>query len=223
MSTSQEIRMRVGQNIRRRREEMNLSQEELAHAIGKKSRSAISKIEKGTNDVGQSDLLAIAAALDTTAADLLDGPKILSDLTQNTQRIVRLPVLGAIAGGIPIEAYEDATSDEYVDFSPPRRGDDQKFMALRVEGDSMEPQISDGDTAILELCYEWHNGAVMAVYVNGYNATLKRVRIDHNGYLTLQPFNPSHEPQTYTPEEQQSLPVKPLGLLLETRKKWQNK
>ena len=40
----------------------------------------------------------------------------------------------------------------------------------------MEPQISDGDTAILELCYEWHNGAVMAVYVNGYNATLKRVR-----------------------------------------------
>ena len=82
MSTSQEIRMRVGQNIRRRREEMNLSQEELAHAIGKKSRSAISKIEKGTNDVGQSDLLAIAAALDTTAADLLDGPKIVSALTQ---------------------------------------------------------------------------------------------------------------------------------------------
>lgn len=46
MDTSQEIRMRVGQNIRRRREEMNMSQEELAHAIGKKSRSAISKIEK---------------------------------------------------------------------------------------------------------------------------------------------------------------------------------
>ena len=91
MSTSQEIRMRVGQNIRRRREEMNLSQEELAHAIGKKSRSAISKIEKGTNDVGQSDLLAIAAALDTTAADLLDGPKIVSALTQNTQCVALMP------------------------------------------------------------------------------------------------------------------------------------
>lgn len=223
MDTSQEIRMRVGQNIRRRREEMNMSQEELAHAIGKKSRSAISKIEKGTNDVGQSDLIAIANALDTTAGDLIDGPAKVSAQPQNTRRVVRLPVLGAIAGGVPIEAYQDAASDEYVDFSLPRGSDDHKFMALQVEGDSMEPQISDGDTAILELCYEWHNGAVMAVYVNGYNATLKRVRIDHNGYLMLQPFNPSHEPTTYTPEEQQALPVKPLGLLLETRKKWQNK
>lgn len=84
----------------------------------------------------------------------------------------------------------------------------------------MEPYIGDGDIAVIEVDYEWHNGAVMAVYVNGYNATLKRVRIDHNGFLTLQPFNPTHEPMTYTPEEQAGLPVKPLGLLVETRKKW---
>lgn len=47
METSDEIRKRVGQNIRKRRQEMGMSQEELAFAIGKKSRSAVSKIELG--------------------------------------------------------------------------------------------------------------------------------------------------------------------------------
>lgn len=220
METSEEIRKRVGLNIRKRRIELDMSQEELAHAIGKKSRSAISKIELGVNDIGQSDLNAIAEALKTTAGDLIDEAQLEIEAYDKKKSIVRLPVLGAIAGGSPIEAYEDITAEEYIDFSLEGENDDRKFIALRVDGDSMEPYIGDGDVAIIEICYEWHNSAVMAVYVNGYNATLKRVRIDHNGFLTLQPFNPSHEPMTYTPEEQEELPVKPLGLLVETRKKW---
>lgn len=221
METSEEIRKRVGLNIRKRRIELDMSQEELAHAIGKKSRSAISKIELGVNDIGQSDLNAIAEALKTTAGDLIDEAQLEIEAYDKKKSIIRLPVLGAIAGGSPIEAYEDITAEEYIDYSLEGGNDDRKFMALRVDGDSMEPYIGDGDVAIIRVCYEWHNGAVMAVYVNGYNATLKRVRIDHNGFLTLQPFNPAHEPMTYTPEEQKKLPVKPLGLLVETRKKWQ--
>ena len=55
----------------------------------------------------------------------------------------------------------------------------------------------------------------------GYNATLKRIRIAHNGLLTLQPFNPNHEPQIFTPEEQETLPVRPLGILVELRKRYE--
>lgn len=217
MATSEEIRKRVGRNIRDRRQLLGMSQEELAHAIGKKSRSAVSKIELGVNDIGQSDLNAIAMALDTTAGDLLDGFNIgKPGPSRDHPEFLRLAVLGAIAGGTPIEAYQDPAADETVDIPYTTR----TMFALKVSGNSMEPYICDGDTAILEATYEWHNGAVMAVYVNGYNATLKRVRIDHNGFLTLQPFNPTHEPMTYTPEEQAELPVKPLGLLVETRKKW---
>lgn len=220
METSDEIRKRVGQNIRKRRQEIGMSQEELALAIGKKSRSAVSKIELGVNDIGQSDLNAIASALGTTAGDLIDGSQKNQSAEENNSLIVRLPILGAIAGGTPIEAYQNAQAENYIDFSIRKSSSDQQYIALKVEGDSMEPYIGDGDVAVIEVCYEWHNGAVMAVYVNGYNATLKRVRIDHNGFLTLQPFNPSHEPMTYTPEEQAKLPVRPLGLLIETRKKW---
>ena len=57
--------------IRARREELNLSQEELAKRMGYKSRSSINKIEMGENDIPQSKVEAFARALNTTPAYLM--------------------------------------------------------------------------------------------------------------------------------------------------------
>ena len=57
--------------IRRRREELGLSQDELAKKLGYKSRSSINKIEKGENDIPQSKIVAFAEALDTTPEYLM--------------------------------------------------------------------------------------------------------------------------------------------------------
>lgn len=64
--------MTLGDKIRIRREEAGLSQDELAHKLGYKSRSTIAKLESGVNDLTQSKLKAFADALNTTVADLLD-------------------------------------------------------------------------------------------------------------------------------------------------------
>lgn len=61
--------------IRARREELNMSQEELAKKLGYKSRSSINKIEKGENDIPQSKIVAFAHALDTTPEDLMGWQK----------------------------------------------------------------------------------------------------------------------------------------------------
>ena len=87
--------------IKSRREELSMSQDELARRMGYKSRSSINKIEKGENDIPQSKIKAFAEALDTTPeylmgwssdgiieikADdekkLLDGYRALNDLNQ---------------------------------------------------------------------------------------------------------------------------------------------
>ena len=57
--------------IRKRREELGLSQDELAKKFGYKSRSSINKIEKGENDIPQSKIVAFAEALDTTPEYLM--------------------------------------------------------------------------------------------------------------------------------------------------------
>ncbi len=63
--------MVVGEKIRARREELNMTQDELAERMGYKSRSTIAKIEKGVNDVTQTNLLKFAEVLNTTPRYLM--------------------------------------------------------------------------------------------------------------------------------------------------------
>ncbi len=58
-------------NIRKRRQELNMSQQELADKLGYKSRSAINKIELGKNELTQSKIIAFAKALNTTPGELM--------------------------------------------------------------------------------------------------------------------------------------------------------
>ena len=53
----------IGKRIRLRREELGITQEELAYRLGYKSKTTIAKIENGTNDIVQSKVLAFANAL----------------------------------------------------------------------------------------------------------------------------------------------------------------
>ena len=65
--------LKLYENIKMRRKELKMSQEELSLKVGYKSRSAISHIEKGERDIPESKIIAIANALNTTPA-LLMGP-----------------------------------------------------------------------------------------------------------------------------------------------------
>ena len=63
----------VGINIKKRRMELKMSQQELADAMGYKTRSTIAKIESGENDVSQKKLRKFAEILDTTVESLISG------------------------------------------------------------------------------------------------------------------------------------------------------
>lgn len=65
--------MSVGANIKKRRFELRMTQQELAEAMGYKTRSTIAKIEAGENDVSQKKLKKFASVLDTTVAELITG------------------------------------------------------------------------------------------------------------------------------------------------------
>ncbi len=74
--------MEIGDRIRIKREEIGLSQDELATKMGYKSRSSINKIENGTNDIPQSKVIAFAKVLNTTVAYLMGWDKQQQDTNQ---------------------------------------------------------------------------------------------------------------------------------------------
>lgn len=76
--------MSVGSNIRKRRFELGMSQQELADALGYKTRSTIAKIESGENDVTQKKLIRFAEVLDTTVEALVIGTTSFSSPTPSS-------------------------------------------------------------------------------------------------------------------------------------------
>ena len=104
--------MSLGTNIRKRRYELNLSQQELADAMGYKSRSTIAKIESGENDVTQSKLRKFAQALETTVEALLAGDAPLSPSPAPVPSAPDLPgrhrtVAVLLAGGKSVRNHQN--------------------------------------------------------------------------------------------------------------------
>ena len=63
--------MEIGDRIKSRREELGMTQEELAAKLHYKSKTTIAKIENGTNDIVQSKVVEFAKALKTSPAYLM--------------------------------------------------------------------------------------------------------------------------------------------------------
>lgn len=76
---------KIGKRIRSRREELGMTQEELASILGYKSKSTITKIESGVNDITQSKVLEFASALKTSAAYLMGWE---NNLTANNAELI---------------------------------------------------------------------------------------------------------------------------------------
>ena len=155
--------------IRQRREELGMSQEELAARMGYRSKSSITKIEKGINDIPQNKVEDFAAALETTTAWLLGLESEVSAVPAGFEplsRMTQVPLVGSIACGTPItaeqniERYIGVPADWHADF------------ALTCHGDSMAPTIRDGDIVCIRRQPEVEQGEIAAVRV-GEEATLK--------------------------------------------------
>ncbi len=112
-------------------------------------------------------------------------------------RMMRIPLRGRIAAGVPIEAIED--QDEYVDIASSIPRDDEVF-ALRVKGKSMiEDLIDDNDVVVVRAQQTARDGdTVVALLTNGASeageATLKRFYREKGGLIRLQPANSTMQP-----------------------------
>lgn len=121
--------------------------------------------------------------------------------------LVRVPILGNIVAGEPIDVTSDNFSiydeEDYVEISASMlRGNRAEMFALRVDGYSMiDDMISDGDIVILQAQEIANDGDVVAVWVDSEGTTLKRFyRETEQGLVRLQPRNPTMAPIYVEPD-----------------------
>jgi len=105
---------------------------------------------------------------------------------------LELPLLGAVAAGLPIEAVPD---NETVAVPPDMVRRQKENYVLRVEGNSMiEEQIRDGDYIVVQAQHTAEDGEMVVALVRGDSATVKKLYREPGGRIRLQPANPTMEP-----------------------------
>ncbi|MCS7033908.1 MAG: transcriptional repressor LexA [Phycisphaerae bacterium] len=118
--------------------------------------------------------------------------EIIADVLPDEERPTKLPLLGAIAAGSPIEAVENREEIDLEQLFRSRNG----VYVLRVRGDSMiEDHLCDGDYVVIERRDNPRNGEQVVALLDTGEATLKRFYREPGGRIRLQPANSFMEPR----------------------------
>lgn len=172
------------------RKEKGLTQEKFAK-IFHVGRSTVAMWETGVMPNGE--VVQEVARFFGVSVDYLLGESFTR--STNAPGAIRIPVLGSIPAGVPLEAIQDIEDYEEIDVSMLNGG--KEYFALKISGDSMAPNYLDGDVVLLRVAEECRSGQDCAVMVNDEEGVFKRVKLMENGMM-LHPLNPDFEPRFFT-------------------------
>ena len=185
--------MTLGEKVKLKREELNLSQEELAEKMNYKSKTSIHKIEVGITDLPLSKVKELAAVLKTTPAYLMgweeDKSQEDSNIDMNTVNTdyIMIPLYESISAGY------GASNSEFIEMIPVfgLKKNGTTYFAVKVEGDSMEPKIPNGSTIIIKKDIQIESGEIGAFNLNDENFVKQKKVVKDR--LILHSFNLAYD------------------------------
>lgn len=177
---------KFGESLKRIRDQRHMNQEDFGALLGT-TKQVISRYERGERSPKISLVSKYAEILGVSISELNgtaeQPPNNIVDISSLEHH--RIPLIGSVAAGTPIMAEEDYSI--YVDC--PCKAD----YALKIQGDSMNPNFLDGDVVFIRAQDTIdYDGQVLVVLLDD-SATLKHVYRQNNGLLLVSD-NPSYQP-----------------------------
>jgi len=192
----------------------NLRQAEIVERTGI-NKGALSSYLSGRYKPKQENIYRLAEALNVNEAWLMGADVPMERMNRSVNSRIVIPIYGRIAAGKPTEMMEDIIGEADITYLP----SDHEYIALKINGRSMEPALMDGDIVIVSRQPDVENGEIAVVAVNGNDATCKRVYKYSNG-VRLVPINPEFEPIILNKQEIDEIPVRIIGKVVESRHRW---
>ena len=220
--------MTFGERIYKLRTEKQMTQDELAAAVGYKSRSTIAKIESGERDCHQSMIALLARALGVTPAYLmgwtddaiktheflktLHNPENTSEQVKEQDRFIDsiiantkpVPLVGRVAAGLSCHAEDNIEGYILTDCNKLKEG--YEYFWLTVKGDSMEPELHDGDRVLVREQETLDCECYAVVRIDGEDGVVKKVRIERDR-ITLTSVNPYYPPRIFEREQMNDIAI----------------
>ncbi|UXU84601.1 helix-turn-helix domain-containing protein [Mammaliicoccus sciuri] len=154
-------------------------------------------LERGVFNAKVENVIKICKGLNIKPEDIMEieQPKI------ETLPVKKIPVVSKISAGLPI--YSEENLIDYIYFATDKTNSNKEKFALKVAGDSMDKIFQDGDIVVVEKDSIVENGQLGVVMVNGYNATVKRIRYNGDQVILIpESNNPNHFPQVYNAQDE---------------------
>ncbi|MEF2767111.1 MAG: XRE family transcriptional regulator [Dorea phocaeensis] len=191
----------------------NMTQAELAERMGV-STATTSNWCKGIKLPRMDKVDKMCAIFDCLRSDLMEDKGYLQGKKKSKGIVIN--VYGRVAAGIPLEMIEDIIDTEEITEEMARTGE---FFGLRIKGDSMSPDICNNDIVIVRQQDDAESGDIVIATINGNEATCKRLRKYRDG-IELISINPSYDIFSFSNQEILEMPVKIIGKVVESRRKF---
>lgn len=190
---------------------MNLTLEQVGDLVGV-GKSTVRKWETGDiENMKRDKIVKLAKALRVSPSYIMgieeEQPQI------ETLPVKKIPVVSRISAGLPI--YSEENLIDYIYFATNKLNSDKEEFGLKVSGDSMDKIFQDGDIVVVEKDSIVENGQLGVVMINGYNATVKRIRYKGDQVILIpESNNTNHYPQVYGKDDE----VKIIGRVVASQK-----
>lgn len=212
MVSNEEYAKIVGQNLRRIMYEKEVTQTQMSHDLGI-AKTTVSSWMLGKRTPRMDKIDMLCRYLHCNRVDLMEPH---DSIFRKYGKSVKIPVLGMVAAGIPIDAITDILDYEEITETTSMTGE---YFGLKIKGNSMLPRIAEGDVVIVRQQPDAESGEIVIAQVNGNTATCKKL-IKHKTGISLVSFNPEYAPMFFSNEEIQNLPVTIIGKVVENRQKY---
>lgn len=183
------------------------------------NKGALSCYISGRYQPKQNNIYLLAKALDVNVEWLMGANVEVShfrEANRSSQPPIRIPVLGRVAAGIPINAVEEII--DWEELPADMVTSDSEYFGLRIRGDSMSPRIMDGDTIIARRQNDAESGDIVIAIVNGNDGVCKKLKKTGSGIMLIS-LNPAYEPMVFDHADIDSIPVHIIGRVVELRGK----
>ncbi|ULG73180.1 LexA family protein [Macrococcus brunensis] len=189
-----------GKNLKYLREKNSMEQLDLAIHLGRKSASTVSEWEKGKYTPKLKTLNEISKLFNVNIDDMMEKDLSSNGIPLDTNETDQVPVLGKIAAGKPLYSEQQILRYSFVPSHINKLG--KELFYLEVTGDSMNKEFPEGSEVLVDRNAAVENGNIAVVQINGYDATVKKVRFDDDKII-LMPMstNETHLPQIYTKDD----------------------
>ena len=155
--------------------------------------STISKWEAGVAIPDQAMLPKVADLYKTSVDELLgrvqNSPEFLAE------KVFDMPIVGSVRAGMDGNIVTDDTGETRTIAASALHGRPDEFFLLRVRGDSMYPEVLDGDCVLVRKTESVESGVMAVVIYDDDCATVKWVEYaEGEDWVRLVPNNPAYAP-----------------------------